>query len=167
MGDTRGQSKDPPRKILFLCTGNSCRSQMAEAILRHLGQDRFEAYSAGSHPAGFVHDLTYEALARLEIPADELRSKSWDEFADTEFDAILTLCEQAAAEACPLWEGPSTTSAWTLPDPAYHPGKPDERVEFAVRVARRLQAKIEALLVLDFTLPREELQGRLDGLGEI
>ena len=140
---------------------------MAEAILRHLGGDAFEAYSAGSHPADFVHDLTFAALARLEIPADDLRSKSWDEFADVTFDAILTLCEQAAAEPCPLWEGSSTVSAWALPDPAYHQGKPDERVEFAVRVARRLQAKIEALVALDFTLPQAELQGRLDGLGEI
>jgi len=167
MGKTRGQQKDPPRRILFLCTGNSCRSQIAEAILRHLGGDAFEAYSAGSHPAGFVHDLAFEALARLEIPADDLRSKGWDEFADVTFDAILTLCAQAAAEPCPLWDGPSTVSAWPLPDPAYHPGKPDERVEYALRVARRLQAKIEALLVLDFTLPGEELQRRLDGLGEI
>lgn len=167
MGIAEGQPKNPPRKILFLCTGNSCRSQMAEAILRHLGGEAFEAYSAGSHPAGFVHDLAYEALARLEIPAEELRSKSWDEFADVSLDVILTLCEQAAAEPCPLWDGPSIVSAWTLPDPAYHPGKPDERVEYAVRVARRLRAKIEALLVLDFLLPPEELQRRLDGLGEI
>lgn len=154
-------------KVLFLCTGNSCRSQMAEAILRELGGDRFEALSAGSWPAGFIHELAVEAMARLKIPMVDQVSKSWDEFADVSVDAVITLCDDAAAQACPNWPGDPIRAHWSLPDPAFHPGTKDDRIEFAVRVAHRLRAKIEAVVNLDWSSNRTELTNRITSLGEI
>lgn len=154
-------------KILFLCTGNSCRSQMAEAILRHTGGNRFEALSAGSHPAGYVHPLALEALARLNISHEDGRSKSWDEFQTTPVDVVITVCDAAAQEACPNWIGAPITAHWSLPDPAMHPDGERERVEFAVRVAQRLFAKIEGLVALDWSKPPAALTERLRFLGEI
>lgn len=155
------------RKVLFLCTGNSCRSQMAEAILRLLGGDRFEALSAGSHPAGFIHPLALEAMRRMEVPLENQISKSWDEFAATSLDAVITVCDAAAGESCPAWPASPVCVHWFLPDPAYHPGDEEERLEFALRVAKRLRAKLEGLVELDWAMSRQELQQRLDFLGEI
>ena len=155
------------RKVLFLCTGNSCRSQMAEAILRLLGGDRFEALSAGSHPAGFIHPLAIEAMRRMKVPLENQLSKSWDEFAATSLDAVVTVCDAAAGEPCPTWPASPVCVHWFLPDPAYHPGDEEARLEFALRVAKRLRAKIEGLVELDWAMSREELQQRLDFLGEI
>jgi len=154
-------------KVLFLCTGNSCRSQMAEAILRHLGGDRFDAFSAGSHPAGFVHPLAIEAMGRLNIPMDDPTSKGWDQFANFPFDAVITLCDAAAREACPLWPGSPVTAHWSLPDPSYHVGTEDERIEFSVRVAERLRMKTQGLIDLDWSADKVELARRLQFLGEI
>lgn len=157
-----------PKKVLFLCTGNSCRSQMAEAILRHVCGDRFEAYSAGSHPAGFVHPLAVEAMRCMNVGIeDTVRSKSWDEFKDQEVDLVITVCDAAAAAQCPVWPGTPLTAHWSLPDPAYHPGNDEERVEFAMRIAKRLRLKIEGLVQLDWTVGKAELKQRLDFLGEI
>ncbi len=155
------------RKVLFLCTGNSCRSQMAEAILRHLSSDRFEALSAGSHPAGFVHPIAIEAMRRLDIPLEDQTSKSWDEFAETSLDAVITLCDVAANETCPVWSGNPITAHWSLPDPAYHPGTEDERLQLALRVVQRLRTKTEGLIKLDWSMDRTELTKRLQFLGEI
>ncbi len=155
------------KRILFICTGNSCRSQMAEAILRHLGGDRFEAFSAGSHPAGFIHPLTIEAMGVLDIPVEGQTSKSWDEFADTHVDVVITVCDAAASETCPAWPGDAIAVHWSLPDPAYFPGDEDERVRFAIQIAQRIRAKIEGLIELDWAAERDELIGRLVFLGEI
>ncbi len=155
------------RKILFLCTGNSCRSQMAEAILRYLAGDRFASLSAGSHPAGFVHPLAIETMRRLNIPMEKQTSKGWDEFADKPVDAVITLCDEAAGEACPAWPGDPITAHWSLPDPAYHPGTEEEGMDLALRVAQRLRTKIEALIELDWSTHRNELTKRLKFLGEI
>ena len=154
-------------KVLFLCTGNSCRSQMAEAILRELGGDRFAALSAGSWPAGFIHGLAIEAMARLNIPMVDQVSKSWDDFAKAPLDVVVTLCDAAAAEACPHWPGNPIRVQWSVPDPAMHPGTDEDRSEFAMRVARRLRAKIEALVNLDWSRDRAELTDRIVSLGEI
>ena len=155
------------RSVLFLCTGNSCRSQMAEAILRELGGESFEAYSAGSWPAGFVHELAIEAMACLNVPMANQVSKSWDEFANSPMDVVITLCDAAAAQTCPNWPGDPIRAHWSLPDPALHPGSPKDRVEFAVRIARRLQAKIEALVNLDWSGPGDELSDQIVSLGDI
>jgi len=155
------------RKILFLCTGNSCRSQMAEALLRSLGGDRFEALSAGSHPAGFIHGLAIEAMARMNIDLDGHESKSWDTYAETPLDLVITVCDNAAGETCPTWPGSPLTAHWSLPDPAYHPGTDMDRIRFASRVAERLRMKIEGLIELDWSAPRPVIEERLRFLGEI
>ena len=155
-------------RVLFLCTGNSCRSQMAEAILRQLGGDRFEALSAGSHPAGFVHPLAIDAMSRLNIPLTNQTSKSWSEFTDMRLDVVVTLCDAAAAaEACPVLSGSPMTAHWSLPDPVYHPGTDDERLEFTLLIAERLRTKIAGLVGLDWSSDRAELEQRLGFLGEI
>lgn len=155
------------RKALFLCTGNACRSQMAEATLRHLAGDRFEALSAGSHPAGFVHPLALAALDHLGIPVHNARSKSWNEFADRSVDVVITLCDDAAREACPAWPGDPIKVHWSMPDPVCHFGSEDERFEFALRVAERLRAKIEGLVQLDWSSDQAKLIEGLERLGRI
>lgn len=155
-------------KVLFLCTGNCCRSQMAEAILAHAGGGRFLAFSAGSDPAGFIHPLAIEALKRLAIPIpDGASSKRWDVYADESFDAIITLCDSAASEPCPIPPEAGVRAHWSLPDPAYQPGSEEDRIQFAVRVAERLMAKCKGLLTVDWSAPRAEIEGRLAFLGEI
>lgn len=156
-----------PRRILFLCTGNACRSQMAEAILRHVGQDRFVSLSAGSHPAGFVHVLAEVAMQRMGISLEGARSKSWDEFVDAPVDAVITLCDSAAATPCPVFPGAPVSAHWSTPDPSQQPGTDDERSAFAVLVAQRLRTKIESLVALDWSAPKAELEKRLRFLGEI
>lgn len=166
-GDNVPMSKDGKTRVLFLCTGNSCRSQMAEAILRQIGGDRFEALSAGSKPAGFIHPLALDALAALQVPVGDPVSKSWDEFADKPIDVVVTVCDAAAAEACPVFPGAALRAHWSLPDPVYHPGTDEERLAFAIAVAQRLRAKIEGLVALDWSAQPKELQRRLQFLGEI
>lgn len=154
-------------RVLFLCTGNSCRSQMAEALLRQIGGDGFEALSAGSHPAGFVHPLALEAMRRMDVPVANLVSKSWNEFADRPVDVVITLCDDAAEEPCPVWPGDPIRVHWSLPDPAYFVGTEQDRIEFTMRIAERLSAKIRGLAALDWTRGRGAVEERLEFLGEI
>ena len=140
---------------------------MCEAILRQLGPDRFESLSAGSDPAGFVHPLAIEAMRRLGVPMVDHTSKSWDEFAGAAVDAVITVCDAAAGKACPAWPQSAVTAHWPVPDPSYHAGTEEDRIEFAVRVAERLRVKIQALVNLDWVLDPVELKARLDFLGEI
>lgn len=140
---------------------------MAEAILRHVGGERFAACSAGSHPAGFVHPLAIHALASLRIPLGNLESKSWDRFAGQPVDAAITLCDSAAAEACPVFAGTAHKAHWGLPDPAFHPGDEEARAGFAVAVAQRLRGKIEGLIQIDWTASPSNILDRLRALGEL
>jgi len=156
--------------VLFLCTGNSARSIMAEAILNFKGRPTFTAYSAGSHPAGTVRS---EALRQLEIahlPTAGLRSKSWDEFAKPgapEMNFVFTVCDSAANEVCPLWPGQPMTAHWGIPDPAAVAGTPDE-IERAYREAfMMLECRIGLLLSLPLaSLGRLAIQKEINHLGK-
>ena len=123
--------------VLFLCTGNSARSILAEVLLEHWGKERFKGYSAGSFPKGVVHPLALDLLERLHLPTRRLRSKSWNEFARPGapvMDFVFTVCDQAAGEVCPVWPGSPVTAHWGVPDPAAVRGSAQE-VERAYREA--------------------------------
>ena len=155
--------------VLFLCTGNSARSIMAEAILNHKGKPNFVAYSAGSHPSGSIRP---EALRQLEIaklPTANLRSKSWNEFAQpraSQMDFVFTLCDDAAAEACPAWPGQPMTAHWGVPDPSAVAGTP-EQIERAFRSAFvTIERRIGLLLCLPLSsLDRLAIQKEIDKIG--
>ena len=137
--------------VLFLCTGNSARSIMAEAVLNRMGRGRFRAFSAGSHPQGAVHALTLETLQGARLPTEGLRSKSWDEFARPEappLDFVFTVCDKAAAEACPVWPGQPMTAHWGVEDPAAVDG--DGAVQRAAfkKTLVTMSRRIELLLAL-------------------
>ncbi|MCH7550516.1 MAG: arsenate reductase ArsC [Proteobacteria bacterium] len=155
--------------VLFLCTGNSCRSIIAEALLNDLGQGRFRAFSAGSHPAGRVNPRALRALERRGFPADGLRSKSWDEFAAEDapvMDFIITVCDNAAGEVCPAWPGGPLGAHWGIPDPAVFSGTEEETEKVFDDVIAMLERRINALtgLPLD-TLDADELHPRLGDIG--
>ncbi len=133
-------------RVLVLCTGNSCRSIMAEALFNHLGQERIEAVSAGSAPAGFVHPLSLQTLTRHGVPIGMPASKSWDVFANSTFDLVVTVCDAAAAESCPVFLGAPRKQHWSIPDPAKATGTQAE-IEAAFDVAFfMLKTRIEDML---------------------
>lgn len=151
--------------VLFLCTGNSARSILAEALLNARAAGRLRAYSAGSHPKGEVNTLALEVLRTCEIDTAGLRSKSWDEFAADgapHLDVVITVCDQAAAEACPLWPGAPVKVHWGLPDPAAVQGDHAERLAAFARTFTLLEQRIDLMLglPLDFLSP-DELQQQL------
>jgi arsenate reductase len=155
--------------VLFLCTGNSARSIMAEALLRAMGKGRFNAYSAGSHPAGTVNPFAIELLRRNRLPTDTLRSKSWDEFAQSgapPLHFVFTVCDNAAGEVCPLWPGQPVTAHWGVEDPAAVAGD-DEKKRKAFFVAYQvLQTRIALFTNLRLDgLDRLALQNRLRAIG--
>ncbi len=155
--------------VLFLCTGNSARSILAEGILNKRGAGRFRGYSAGSFPKGAVHPLALQLLKEQGLPTEGLRSKSWDEFAAPgapRMDYIFTVCDQAAGEVCPIWPGHPITAHWGLPDPAAAEGNAAERA-LAFRDAYRvLDTRIQYFLTFQFkTLKRAELEQKARDAG--
>ena len=155
--------------MLFLCTGNSARSIMAEAILDREGAGRFRAHSAGSCPAGEVHPRAVELLERLDHPIAGLYSKSWDELAASgapELDFVFTVCDNAAGEACPVWPGQPMTAHWGVPDPAAAAGAEAEVAAAFADAYRRLNDRIGVFVNLPFaSLDRLALKERLDEIG--
>jgi protein-tyrosine-phosphatase len=155
--------------VLFLCTGNSARSILAEAILNRIGQGRFRAYSAGSHPKGRVHPLAAELLKARGYDTGRLRSKSWDEFAQPgapALDFIFTVCDDAAGEACPVWPGQPLTAHWGVEDPAAFQGPEDQQRRLFERVYLELERRIDLLRNLSLeSLDRLTLKARLDEIG--
>lgn len=158
-----------PFNVLFLCTGNSARSILAEGLLNGLAGDRFRAYSAGSTPKGEVHPLALATLASYSLPVDGYRSKSWDEFAAPDaprMDFIITVCDNAAGEVCPFWPGHPLTAHWGVPDPASHAGDEAERAKAFHDAARMLKRRIELFLSLPHDkLDALSLQAELRGIG--
>lgn len=156
-------------QVLFLCTGNSARSILGEVLLNHYGAGRFHAVSAGSHPKGEVHPLAIETLRGLGYDTSGLRSKSWDEFAGPEapvFDFIFTVCDNAAAEACPVWIGHPMTAHWGIEDPALVTG--DGQRQAFVDAVRYLRRRIELLMELPLTtLDALATQRKLREIGQI
>jgi arsenate reductase len=137
--------------VLFLCTGNSARSIMAETLLNHWARGRYRAFSAGSHPKGRVHPFTIDLLQRLKLPTGELRSKDWEEFARPSapaLDFVFTVCDQAAGEVCPVWPGQPITAHWGFPDPAAFEGSEVEQRALFADVFRQIETRIKIFVAL-------------------
>ena len=163
------KSKTRPLSVLFLCTGNSARSIMAEAILNRLGRGKFSAFSAGSHPTGKVNPLALNLLRKLNYDTSQLRSKSWEEFAAPDapkLDFVFTVCDDAANEVCPIWPGQPMTAHWGLPDPARASGNEAERALAFDDCYRMLNQRISIFTSLPLeSLSRLSLQQHLDQIG--
>jgi arsenate reductase len=156
--------------VLFLCTGNSARSILAEAQLNALGKGRFRGFSAGSHPTGTVNPFAIEFLGKAGLPTDGYRSKSWDEFAAPGapvMDYVLTVCDQAAGEQCPFWPGQPMSAHWGVPDPAAVEGSDEDKRRAFKGAAATLRKRIELFTSLPIaTLDRMSLTSKLDEIGK-
>jgi arsenate reductase (thioredoxin) len=157
--------------VLFLCTGNSARSIMAEAVLNRLGVGKFKAFSAGSQAAGYVHPLALQILRDAHHDVSKLRSKPWDEFAKPgapNLDFVFTVCDDAAKEVCPIWPGQPTTAHWGLPDPAKAEGTEAEKAAIFADTLRMLNQRIGIFVSLPLDkLSKLALQKRLDDIGKV
>jgi arsenate reductase len=157
------------RHVLFLCTGNSARSILAEAYLNAAGKGRFAAHSAGSHPAGKVNPFALELLKKNRLPTAGLRSKNWSEFAQAgapQLDFVFTVCDNAAGEVCPIWPGQPVTAHWGVADPAAVTGTDQEKRRAFLRAFTELSARINLLLALPLEkLDRLALKRRLEEIG--
>jgi arsenate reductase len=158
-----------PFNVLFLCTGNSARSILAEQILNHWGRGKFRAFSAGSFPKGTVHPIALELLEHLKLPTAGARSKSWNEFAAPgapPLDFVFTVCDRAAGEVCPVWPGQPMTAHWGVPDPAAVEGTEKEKWLAFRTTYRELENRIKAFVSLPIrSLDRIKLQRRLEEIG--
>lgn len=157
--------------VLFLCTGNSARSILAEAILNHLGQGCFKAYSAGSQPAGKVNPLAIDLLGKQGLTVTDLRSKSWDEFAlpaAPHFDFVFTVCDNAAQEVCPVWPGQPMTAHWGIADPAAVEGSDEEKRKAFSRAFAEMHRRISLFISLPLAkLDALAIKRELDKIGRL
>lgn len=157
--------------VLFLCTGNSARSVFAECILNRIGQGKFRAYSAGSHPRGNINPYTYAELKAHDYDIDDLRSKDWDEFAQPGsplMDFVFTVCDNAAGEVCPVWLGQPITAHWGVVDPAAESGDDVDKKRAFATAFRELYNRISIFANLPFqSLDRLRLQQELDRIGQV
>ena len=159
----------PPLNVLFLCTGNSARSILAEAFMNSAGGRRFRGFSAGSHPAGKVNPFALQLLERNKISTEGLRSKSWGEFAKPgapRMEFVFTVCDAAAGETCPVWPGQPVTAHWGVPDPARVQGTDEDRRKAFVQAFGALSSRIRLFMDLPFErLERKALEGRVRRIG--
>lgn len=159
-----------PYNVLFLCTGNSARSILAEALMNQWGRGKFRGLSAGSHPKGAVHPIALQLLQRMNVPTAGLRSKSWDEFAGPSaepLDFVFTVCDNAAGEVCPYWLGQPMTAHWGLPDPAAVEGTDAQKWVAFRSTFQSLDNRIKIFTSLPLaSLDRIKLQERLDAIGK-
>ncbi len=158
---------DVPLNVLFLCTGNSARSILGEAILNHDGGGRFKAFSAGSNPTGKVNPWAIHTLDNLGYPTEGFRSKNWNEFTDgPEFDLIFTVCDNAATETCPVWPGRPISAHWGIPDPAAVEGSDAEKAAAFVNAFRMLKRRNDLMLALPIdTLREKAVREKLQAIG--
>jgi arsenate reductase len=161
--------KDDTYNVLFICTGNSARSILAEGLMNELGAGRFVAYSVGSQPKGSVHPLALKTLAAHRIPTDGFRSKSWEEFAHPDAPAlhfVFTVCDQAAGEVCPVWPGQPMTAHWGMPDPAAVEGEQAAQEKAFLDTFITLKRRIQLMLSLPLaTLDRMAIQKEIKDIG--
>jgi arsenate reductase len=158
------------RNVLFLCTGNSARSILGEALIDHWGQGRFKGYSAGSFPKGEVNPLAIELLRQFGMPTENMRSKSWDEFAAPGapvMNFVFTVCDQAAGEHCPVWPGHPIAAHWGVPDPAGIKGKPALRMLAFRQAFSMLERRIKLFLDVRFELDRQTVEANVRKIGRI
>jgi arsenate reductase (thioredoxin) len=171
MGKTDENPAGRVLSVLFLCTGNSARSIMAERLVEHWGRGRFHGFSAGSHPKGVVHPMARAVLEQAGLPTAGLRSKSWDEFAvpgAPVMDFVFTVCDDAAGEICPVWPGQPVTAHWGVPDPAAATGSEVERMAIFRQVFGMLQHRIRAFTALPLAaLDCVSLTRRLQEIGRL
>ena len=162
---------DPMYNVLFLCTGNTARSVLAEGILRKLGEGRFRAYSAGSQPKGMVNPFAVKVLGNYDYPTDGYRSKSWDEFSGPEapvMDFVFTVCDSAAGETCPFWPGQPMTAHWGIPDPAAVEGTDIEKEAAFVTAFKQMRNRIEVFTALPLkSIDAMTLGTRLKDIGHL
>ena len=160
---------DRPYQVLFICTGNSARSILAESLLSYWGRGRFAAHSAGSHPRGTVHPIALVLLQHMNLPTQGLRSKSWEEFAASDaevLDFVFTVCDKAAGEVCPIWPGQPMTAHWGVEDPAAVEGTETEQWVAFRQAFHALENRIQIFTSLPIaSLDRLKLQERLDAIG--
>jgi arsenate reductase len=166
-----GRAMRKTLNVLFLCTGNSARSIMAEVVLNSMGKDRFQAFSAGSHPKGYVHPQALELIRKNRLPTEGLRSKDWAEFSQPgapQMDFVFTVCDHAAAEVCPVWPGQPMTAHWGIPDPAAFEGDEESKRRAFISAFSQLTQRISIFVNLPLTsLDRLTLQKKLDEIGTI
>ena len=156
-----------PLNILVLCTGNSCRSVLGEALINHLGKGRFKAFSAGSHPIGRINPGALATLARHGLPTEGYVSQSWDEFKDADIDIMISVCDSAAGEACPAYLGKAVRGHWGLADPAHAKGTEEEVIAAFETTYGALENRIHELLALPVeSMARPELSEALNKIGE-
>jgi arsenate reductase len=160
-----------PYNVLFLCTGNSARSILAESLIRHWGLGKFNGFSAGSHPKGAVHPIALELLRHMKLPTEGLRSKAWDEFAAPGapvLDFVFTVCDNAAGEVCPVWPGQPMTAHWGVEDPAAVSGSEAEKWLAFRNTFKALENRIKIFVSLPIaSLDRLKLQRELDAIGKL
>jgi arsenate reductase len=160
-----------PFNVQFLCTGNSARSILAEALVNYWGRGKFRGYSAGSHPTGRVNPFALQLLQRMNMPAPEARSKNWDEFARDgapELDFVITVCDNAAGEVCPIWPGQPLTAHWGVPDPAAVDGSDFDKTQAFRQAFNALEHRIKVFTSLPIAaLDRLRLQQQLDAIGKM
>ncbi len=135
------------KNVLVLCTGNSCRSQLAEVFINQIGKGEFKAVSAGAKPSGYVHPLAIRTLEEVKLPTDGLRSKSWEEFKEQPFDIVLTVCDNAK-ESCPVFPGKAERVHWSIPDPADATGTDDEKMAVFRKIFSEIQQRIRLLVAV-------------------
>ena len=154
--------------VFVICTGNSCRSVMGEALFNHLGQGRIKAFSAGSHPIGSINTGALATLKRHGLPTEGYKSQSWEEFEDQPMDIIITVCDNAAGETCPVYLTKAVRAHWGVSDPGHVEGTEEEKIAAFEHTYRTLELRINKMLALPLeTMPPEQLTAELNAIGQL